>query len=339
MSLNILESGFWTTIQDLGRFGSQKYGITVGGAMDSLAVRVANILVGNNENEGTLEITMFGTKVECKRDYLIAITGGDLKPTIDNKTAPMWRPILIKKGQVLKFNGVSTGFRAYVAFAGGFDVPKFMESKSTYTKAEIGGYKGRKLQTDDILHCDNISASNKYIIDWLKEQKHTVRWSVNYSSLYSMHKKDTIRILSGSEFNQFDEKSRQLLFNNPYKITVNADRMGYQLEGEKLQLSKPFELLSEGVTYGTIQVPANGQPIILMVDRQTIGGYPKIGQVISADLPRLAQLKPGDSIKFELVTMKEAENLLIQQELDLMELKLGINLKIQGKERQSNECK
>lgn len=327
MSIKVLQAGFLATIQDLGRYGLQKYGVIVGGAMDIFAVRMANILVGNKENEGTIEITMFGTKLLFNEAHLIAITGGCLQPTIDDKPVLMWRPILVKKGQVLQFNGIKSGARAYIAFAGGLNVPKVMNSKSTYIPAKLGGFKGRQLQKGDILTCGEISNQAKYFVSQLEAMKIPFSWSVNHASFYTCRKPQSIRIIQGAEFEKFNDKSQQAFVETLYTLTVHADRMGYQLKGAKLQLKEKFELLSEGVTYGTIQVPSNGQPIILMADRQTTGGYPKIGQVISVDLPRLAQLQPNQQIKFEVVSIDEAENLLMQQEKDIYELKMGIYFK------------
>lgn len=329
MSVKILQPGLLSTIQDLGRFGSQKYGVIVGGAMDSLAVRIANILVGNEEDEATIEVTMVGTELQFEEEHLVAITGGNLAPTIDGNKAFMWRPILIRKGQVLKFNSPVSGYRAYIAFSGGLQVPKVMGSKSTYIQANIGGYKGRELRKGDVLSCGVLTEQGGMFLRQLKKMGTSFQWSVNYSSFYTS-KSETIRILKGSEFDCFDDKSKKNFLNKSYKITINADRMGYQLVGDKLSLTNKFELLSEGVTYGTIQVPANGQPIILMAERQTIGGYPKIGQVISIDLPRLAQLQPGDTIHFELTSIESAEKLLLQQKLDIHELEMGIQFKAQN---------
>lgn len=328
MSIEIVQQGFLATIQDLGRYGSQKYGVIVGGAMDTLAVRIANILVGNGENEATIEVTMNGTSLKCNEDQLLAITGGNLEPMIDGIDAPMWRPIYIKKGQVLTFTSPRTGFRAYIALAGGISVPEVMGSRSTYIRGRIGGYKGRELQKGDLLTSKELNDRNKSFFKRVKQVKNYPSWSVHYAAFYTFKKEQTIRILKGAEFNRFDKKSQQALVNDSYLLTVHADRMGYQLEGPKLVLSETFELLSEGVTYGTIQVPSNGQPIILMADRQTTGGYPKIGQVVSVDLPRLAQLQPGCKINFEVITISEAENLLMQQEEDIQQLKMGINFKV-----------
>lgn len=327
MSVKVIHPGLLTTIQDLGRFGSQKFGVIVSGAMDSISLRIANLLVGNYEGEGALEITLFGTALQFNSDQLVAITGGDLQATIDGEKAPMWRPILIRKGSILKFKSAISGSRAYVAFAGGIEVPEVMGSKSTYLRAAIGGLQGRALQKGDEFTCGNYSTIGKAFAHQLERMNNHFTWSVNYTEFFSFDKTQTIRVLRGSEFDRFDQGSQQAFFSVPYTLTTQADRMGYRLEGEPLSLSEKFELLSEGVTYGTIQVPSNGQPIILMVDRQTTGGYPKIGQVITVDLPRLAQMQSKAEILFQEVTLEQAQCELIEKEKMLNELTMGIRLK------------
>lgn len=327
MSIKVHHPGLLTTIQDLGRFGSQKFGVLVSGAMDPISLRIANLLVGNNEGEGALEITLFGTTLEFETDELVAITGGDLQPTIDGKDAPMWRPVLIRKGSILKFKSAIYGCRAYVAFAGGIDVPEVMGSKSTYLRAGIGGLHGRALQKGDVFESGNLNTLSRAFVHQLERLTSHFTWSVNYRDFITFNKTQTIRVLRGAEFERFDKASQQTFFSNHYTLTTQADRMGYRLEGESLNLSEQFELLSEGVTYGTIQVPSNGKPIILMVDRQTTGGYPKIGQVISIDLPCLAQMQPNANIEFKEVSLEQAEFELIMQEQMIRKLSLGIRFK------------
>lgn len=328
MSITVLHPGLLTTIQDLGRFGSQKFGVIVSGAMDSFSLRVANLLVGNHEGEGALEVTLFGTTLLFERDQLVAITGGDLQATIDGEKAPMWRPLLIRKGSILKFKSAINGCRAYIAFAGGIEVPQIMGSKSTYLRAAIGGLQGRALQKGDTLICgETDSKIGRAFIHQLEKMNQHFLWSVDYTELLSFAKTQRIRVLRGSEFDRFNRASQQAFLSLPYKITTQADRMGYRLEGESLCLSEKFELLSEGVTYGTIQVPSSGQPIILMADRQTTGGYPKIGQVITVDLPRLSQMQPTSEILFEEATLEQAECELIEKEKILNKIAMGIRFK------------
>lgn len=327
MSIKVLHPGLLTTIQDLGRFGSQKFGVIVSGAMDPISLRVANLLVGNDEGEGALEITLFGTTLQFETDQLIAITGGDLQPTIDGEEAPMWRPVLIRKGSILQFKSAINGCRAYVAFAGGIEVPEVMGSKSTYLRAAIGGLQGRALQKGDVFDSGDFNPLSRTFVHLLERMTSHFKWSVNYTEFMTFNKTQTIRVIQGAEFERFDRASQQAFFSKRYTLTTQTDRMGYRLEGESLPLSEKFELLSEGVTYGTIQVPSNGKPIILMADRQTTGGYPKIGQVISVDLPCLAQMQPNADIHFKEVSLEKAELELIKQEQLLHKLSIGIRLK------------
>ncbi|KQL35746.1 biotin-dependent carboxyltransferase family protein [Psychrobacillus sp. FJAT-21963] len=326
MSIRVLHSGLLTTIQDIGRYGSQKFGVIVSGAMDSYSLRLANLLVGNKENEATLEITLFGTTLQFDEDTLISITGGDFLPTIDGKKVLSWRPILIKKNSVLKFNSAIKGSRAYVAFAGGIDIPEIMESKSTYLRANIGGFKGRALQKGDIFSVGEVSEIGEKLIEQLKNSDAT--WSVDFNNLIRFEQNQYIRVLKGTEFNRFDQESQNIFFEKPYTLTVQSDRMGYRLDGPTLSLAENFELLSEGVTFGTVQIPSNGQPIILMADRQTTGGYPKIAQVITADLPSLAQIQPTGTIRFKEVTLAEAENEIFKNEQQIKNIKNAIHYKI-----------
>jgi antagonist of KipI len=328
MTVTVLHAGLLTTIQDLGRYGAQKYGVIVSGAMDSYSLRIANILVGNDEGEGAIEVTLFGTSLQFEKDQLIAITGADLAANLDGEKAPMWRPVLVRKGSILTFKSGKKGARAYIAFAGGIAIPQAMGSKSTYLRAGIGGFQGRALQKGDTFDCGEMNAIGRSFFHQLKAMDEHFTWSVNYKALINFQQTQTIRVLEGTEFNRFDEKSKQLLFEKPYIVTTQADRMGYRLEGTApLSLTNQFELLSEGVTYGTIQVPSNGQPIILMVDRQTTGGYPKIAQVISADLPSLAQLQPMATIQFKKVSLQEAQTVFMKNERLIEDIKRGIQLK------------
>ncbi|MFS0687984.1 biotin-dependent carboxyltransferase family protein [Sporosarcina sp. 179-K 8C2 HS] len=324
MSVTVLHPGLLTSIQDLGRYGSQKFGVIVSGAMDSYSLRLANLLVGNEEDEGALEITLFGTTLRFEEDHLIAITGGDFLATIDGEPAPTWRPIFVRQGSVLQFKSAVNGCRAYVAFAGGFAVPEIMGSKSTYLRAALGGFQGRAIQKGDRLKCGELSELNRLFIQRLEKREANFTWSLNYNALINLQQAQTLRIIRGTEFDRFDKNSQRTLFNEPYTLTTQADRMGYRFEGPPLSLAEQFELLSEGVTYGTIQVPSSGQPIILMADRQTTGGYPKIGQVITADLPCLAQLQPTAKIRFKEVSLEEAENELLKNERIIEKIKIGI---------------
>ncbi|PIC69465.1 KipI antagonist [Sporosarcina sp. P16b] len=328
MSVNVLNAGLLTTIQDIGRTGSQKFGVLVSGAMDSYSMRVANLLVGNEEREGVFEITLFGTMLQFEEDTLIAITGGDLQTTIDGIPVANWRPLIVKKGSILKFGFAIEGCRAYLAIAGGIDIPVVMGSKSTYLVAGIGGFKGRALQQNDHLSFGQLTESNDKVFTRI-EQVGTPDWAVPHHPLISLASTQTIRMIEGTEYQHFDDASKQRLVSEPYVVTPQSNRMGLRLEGQALSLTEKLELLSEGVTFGTIQIPPNGKPIILMADRQTAGGYPKIGQVITADLGSLSQVKPNAKLHFKLITQAEAERELIAKEELIHQIKIGIQQKLQ----------
>lgn len=332
MMLTVIKPGLLTSVQDLGRFGYQKYGVIASGVMDQLAHRLSNILVGNEEKETTLEITLLGPVIQFEKDALIAICGGDLSPSINGIPVRMWRPIFIKKGSKLTFGPAIAGTRSYLAVAGGFDIPEVMESKSTYLRAGLGGFHGRGLIAGDTIHFNSPGEFSQQKLEYLSEQVGDqpfaeMEWSVS-SELIPLHRRDpSIRVIRGRQFDLFSEDSKTKLFNDPFMVTPQSDRMGYRLKGPFLQLEKPEEMISEAVSFGTIQVPSEGNPIILLADRQTTGGYPKIGQIATVDLPLIVQAKPGDHIRFKEISHEEAQILYLQREVNINKLKQGILLK------------
>lgn len=315
--LMIRKGGLQTTVQDLGRTGFQKYGVVVSGAMDPYALRLANLLVGNAENAAALEITVMGPTIHFEEDYIISICGGDLSAEIDGKAAGLWRPVTVTKGQTLTFGEPRIGSRCYVAIAGGIDVPELMNSRSTYLRAMLGGYQGRALKNGDQLTIGQTSADQK-----MNTIDHS--WFVP-ALLYSSE--PVIRVTAGHQFELFTEESRERFFAESFSVNTQSDRMGYRLNGPSLALSETKEMLSEAVVFGSIQVPADGNPIVLMADRQTAGGYPKIAEVITVDLPLISQLKPGDRLRFKKVGIEEAQALLRLQEKKINCLKRAIELK------------
>lgn len=332
MTIKVLEPGLSTTVQDLGRIGFQQYGVVVGGVMDEIAARIANALIGNKEDHAVLELTLMGPTMLFQRDTLISICGADLSAEMDGVTVPLWRPIYVKAGSTLKFGRPHLGCRAYLAIAGGIDVPLVMKSRSTYVRGRIGGYKGRALQKGDVLNQNSIKSNHtKSLLRFLSRQLssnsfYRVNWTVS-SQVKPIYKRDPeIRFIKGPQFDLFTKNSKEQFLNEKYQVTSNSDRMGYRLSATALELSEPIELLSEAVTMGTIQVPNDGQPIILMSDRQTIGGYPKIGYVASIDFPVLSQVMPGEKLTFKEITLHDAQKLLIEREKELLELRIGLSL-------------
>lgn len=315
--LTIHKSGMQTTVQDLGRTGFQKYGVVASGAMDPYALRIANLLVGNEEHSAALEITLMGPSIHFNEDHVISICGGDLTPQLDGKTVGNWRAVSAVKGQTLTFGKPRSGSRCYLAIAGGIDVPAVMGSRSTYMRAGLGGYQGRALESGDQLVIGETNADQK-------SAAHGKSWFVPPPSYSSA---PVIRVIKGRQFEAFSEASRKHFLSETFTVNPQSDRMGYRLDGSRLALAAAQEMISEAVAFGSIQVPADGNPIILMADRQTTGGYPKIAEVITVDLPLISQLKPGDHLRFNEVSIEEAQRLLKLQEKKINCLKRAIALK------------
>ncbi|MCZ8514750.1 biotin-dependent carboxyltransferase family protein [Paenibacillus filicis] len=337
MSLHIINPGLLSTIQDLGRFGYQHQGVIVCGAMDSFALRAANVLVGNGQDEAALEITLLGPSIRFEGETLIAICGGDLSPIIDGQPVPLWRPVLVKTGKVLEFGTCIQGARAYLAIAGGIDVPLVMESRSTYLRAGLGGLEGRAMKAGDVLRSRSVSEISKnYIkksLGALKSKPFAAApWCIGSPAHPAYAREAVIRVIRGRDFAHFTEVSRNAFVCQPFRVTPQSDRMGYRMEGPVLELESPLEPISEGVSFGTVQVPSEGNPIILMADRQTIGGYPSIAQVVTVDLPVLAQVKPGEYVRFTEISLEKAEKLYIdmEQSFDLTSKAIGLYLKKEG---------
>jgi antagonist of KipI len=333
--IKVLKPGLLSSIQDLGRTGYQKFGVIASGAMDPFSHRMANLLAGNEENDPSLEITMMGPALTFEEDTLISICGGDLSPSIDGQPIRTWRSVFVKKGSELKFGGCQKGCRAYLAAAGGFAVPEVMNSKSTYLRAGLGGYKGRALKSGDVLETGKPSLQSLKMTEYLSKQlldKTFVEndWGIASKLIPETAGNPEIRVTRGRQFDLFSHESRVQLFNHAFEVTAQSDRMGYRLKGPALALSEHAEQISEAVNFGSIQVPPDGNPIVLLADRQTTGGYPKIGQVAAVDLPLLAQAKPGDALRFAEISNEQAQQLLIKREMRLKELKQGIFLKTRG---------
>lgn len=323
--LTILKPGLMTTIQDLGRFGYQRYGVITSGSMDPVAHRLANLLVGNDENLPTLEMTMIGPHVRFEQNAVIALCGGDLSPRIDGEAVKLWTPIRIKKGEVLSAQSAKTGCRMYLAIQGGIKIPEVMGSTSTYLRAGFGGYKGRMLRSGDqieFLYHDN--SENNDFYDYKQKE-----WMVSTDFYHKALSNYRIRVMKGRQYELFNQRSQNAFFQEEFIVSNQSDRMGFRLTGPTLELEEAKETISEAVTYGSIQVPANGSPIILLADRQTIGGYPKIAQIASVDYSVIAQRKPGESITFEEISHKDAQRLLLEQEEKIQIAKQGIQLKFQ----------
>ncbi|MCX2740367.1 biotin-dependent carboxyltransferase family protein [Pontibacter anaerobius] len=334
MTITVLKPGLQTTVQDLGRYGYQMQGVVVGGAMDKMALRMANLLVGNDEAAAVLELSMQGPELQFEQDTLIALAGADLTASINDKQLRLWRPVLVKAGSILRFGKPAYGNYTYLAVAGGINVPEVMGSRSTYLRASIGGLEGRSLRRGDSLNFFESSETSKLLLSELLLQHKAesafteVNWWPEPELLPTYAHDPVLRAMPGLEYAWFSENSRDYIWEQKYKLTPQSDRMGYRLQGTTLALEEERQLLSTAVSFGTVQVPPQGDPIILMADSQTTGGYPRILQIISADLPKLAQVQPGGIIRFEEVSLEEAHRLYYQQEKQLLALQQAIIYKL-----------
>lgn len=303
MSVEVIKPGAHSTFQDLGRRGYQRFGVQVNGAMDERSHRLANMLVGNPPSEATLEITLLGPVLRFHSGATIAVCGADLEPCVDGIAITLNRRIEIQQGAVLSFGSRKSGVRAYLAVRGGYNLPAVMGSLSTNTRAGFGGLGGLPLRKGDLISF-RVSAPLPPRVG---------RILPNFPAGVVRTLDDALRVVAGREWEFFSAQAQRRFLASEYCLSPQSDRMGYRLTGEALSLSSPHEILSETVALGAIQVPADGQPIILMADRGTTGGYPKIANVVSVDLPRLAQMMPGQSLRFELIELAEAQRLAVMQ--------------------------
>ena len=322
MSVRLAKPGALSTLQDLGRFGYQRLGVVVGGAMDAWSHRAANVLVGNRESEATLEITLIGPSLAFGETALIALCGADLSPRIGERPLPLGRPVLLRSGSQLDFGRRQSGCRAYLAVRGGYHVTPVMDSKSTYLRAGFGGFHGRALRKDDEIPIGSDDAEDYYpeLGRMLREGGDPFcapTWSFGPSFAIAAETSQVIRVVAGQQWEALTDSAKAQVVSAAFRITPNSDRMGYRLEGPKLDLREPVEMISEGVTFGTIQLPPDGNPIVLMADRQTTGGYPKIANVASVDLPLLAQSMPDQRVRFEMISLDEAQRLYLAREQDM----------------------
>jgi len=302
--IEIIEPGVLSTIQDLGRFGYQKYGVPVSGAMDQFAYRVGNIIANNNQSSPSIETTVFGLKFKFLKDSVFALTGGNLNPCINQKPIMMWQSIIAKENDILEFQTPMDGCRSYISFEGGISLPDILGSKSTYVNSNLGGFHGRSLLSGDILTNEQTFEPNKYVHRRFPPKL----LAPNYGHDHE------IRVILGPQQRSFTAKGIETFQESEYIVSDQSNRIGYRLEGPKIEHFGSSDILSDGTMIGSIQVPGNGNPIILMSDRGVTGGYPKIATVISSDISKIAQALPGDKIKFLVISNREAESILTSTE-------------------------
>lgn len=314
MAFSIIKPGLLDTIQDLGRYGYGNWGVSPGGAMDGYAAQVANLLVGNDKQEAVMEIHFPGPQILFEQNTLIAITGGDFSPTINDEQIPRWQPVVVRKNTVLHFPSLVQGGRCYLSVHGGYCLKKWLNSYSTNLKAGAGGWAGLALKKGDELP---FNENTIYFAGLLKEESNfeTLPWRVNTENIYQYPHE--IGFVPGHEWGMLTPASKKNFLDNNFLIHPSSDRMGYQLKGASLSLERPVDLISSAVSFGTVQLLPNGGLIVLMADHQTTGGYPRIAHIVSAHLPKLAQLRPSDSIQFQLMDHQSAERMVVSREKEL----------------------
>jgi biotin-dependent carboxylase-like uncharacterized protein len=298
--LEILSPGIFTSIQDLGRYGYGCYGVAPSGALDSYALRIANLLVGNRPDRAGLEAMLLGPAIRALADIVVAVTGGNLQPRRNKQPIEMWRSHILKKDDILSFDSPLSGFRAYVAVGGGINVPPVMGSRSTNLSSGFGGLQGRTLEKNDILSSENYFQDVK-----METRAFNAAWIPVYPNNWSL------RVIWGPQDDHFPDESRDSFLGASYKMSSDSDRTGIRLQGPVIRQKPDMQtsIISEGVISGSVQIPGDGKPIIILGETVT-GGYRKIATVISADLPLLGQIKPGDAVRFKAVSMAEARRAL-----------------------------
>lgn len=313
MGIRILKGGMQTTVQDLGRTGYQSQGFSVAGVMDVRSFKIANLLLDNPENEAVLEFTLIGPTLEFTSATIVAITGGDFQPTINGEPAPMYTALYMNKGDILKFGSARTGARGYLAFSSYLDIPVVMGSRCTNLKSGIGGFKGRKLQADDYIR---FRIKRRYLPFFLSRKLELNEFDQEEALL---------RVVMGPQEDLFSKQGIDTFLNNEYIVTSDFDRMGCRLEGPFIAPKETSDIISEGIAFGAIQVPSHGKPIVLLSDRQTTGGYAKIANVVSVDIPKLVQRKTDHKVRFQAVTVQEAQKLCLDEVKELDEMRRKIH--------------
>ena len=309
MGIRILKGGMLTTVQDLGRNGYQSQGFSVAGVMDIRSFKIANLLLDNPENEAVLEFTLIGPTLEFTSATIISITSGDFQPTINGKPAPMYTALYMNKGDVLRFGSARTGSRGYVAFSSYLDIPVVMGSRCTNMKSRLGGFKGRKLQAGDYI---NFRIKRRYLPFFLSRTLDLDEFDQEEAEL---------RVVMGPQDNLFSRQGIDTFLGSTYTVTSDFDRMGCRLEGPFIAPKKTSDIISDGIAFGSVQVPSHGKPIVLLSDRQTTGGYAKIATVASVDIPKLVQRKTDHKICFRAITVQEAQQLIQDEMKELDEMR------------------
>ena len=326
MNLIVTDAGFQTTIQDLGRIGFRQFGVSSGGALDLHALRIANLLTGNDESAAGLEFTQGNIRFRFEDDRVITWCGGDYEVCVASHSIPRGHSALVLAEDELSISGPRQGCRGWLAVSGGVTVPSVLGSCSTDLRANFGGLEGRVLRDGDELLLGEQAGFTGSLIDLLNVQR-VSSWSSPAEWSSTAKTKPVLRVVRGCDWDRFDASTHHALTSETFSVSADSDRMGVRLNGPELRRNDDVDLVSEAVAPGTVQVPPSGQPILLLGDCQTIGGYPKIAHVITVDLSIAAQLRPGDTVRFQEISLPEAHRLLFEREQELQRFRIGLSLR------------
>jgi antagonist of KipI len=296
-AFKVIHPGVYTTLQDSGRVGYMKYGIPASGAADRFSARVANLLAGNLPEAAVLETTLFRLDLLALEDLVIAVTGGDLSPRVNQEPLPMWQGVSVKSGDRISFGGRKRGFRSFLAVRGGFAGPRFLGSQSVFAR----GLMGNPCQAGEILETAKGAAGTPFLAPFPADL------------LPDFSRRAPLRVILGPQEDRFSRQGIETFLSSEYAVSPQSDRMGYRLDGPKIEHTQGADIISEGIARGAVQVPGDGLPIIMLWDAQVSGGYTKIANVISADLDGLAQVMPGQKLRFSAVSLEEAHRALREE--------------------------
>ena len=326
MNLIVTRAGFRTTIQDLGRIGFRQFGVSSGGALDLHALRIANLLTGNDESAAGLEFTQGNIHLRFEDERVLSWCGGDYDVCVASQVVPPGHSALVLADDELSISGPRQGWRGWLTVSGGIAVPPVLGSRSTDLRANFGGLEGRALRDGDELLLGEQSDFARSLIGLLNE-RHVSSWSSQTEWSSTAKTKPVLRVVRGCDWDRFNASTHHALTSETFDVSPDSDRMGVRLNGPELQRNDDVDLVSEAVAPGTIQVPPGGRPILLLGDCQTIGGYPKIAHVITVDLSIAAQLRPGDTVRFQEISLPEAHRLLFEREQELERFRIGLSLR------------
>ena len=324
MAATAVRAGFLTSVQDLGRTGFREFGVSAGGALDSFALRVANLLVGNDEAAAGLEITFGGLQLHFQGERIVAWCGGEFDVRVGPMALAAGHACSVSAGDELKFGPPKIGCRSWLAISGGIDVPIFLGSRSTDLRANFGGFDGRALRDGD-----------EFLLGEFRRSSRPVGTTERISSQSAPHDwvsparhNPTLRFVRGVDWNRFSASTLQHFMDELFAVSSDSDRMGVRLDGPELKPDDNLDLISEAVAPGTIQVPPSGKPILLLGDCQTVGGYPKIAHVVTVDLGNAAQLRAGDRVRFSEVSLADAHHLLLERDREFERFRIGLSLQV-----------